>query len=195
MWRRLALVVIIIVAVLGSTAALARYAYNSVDVEQSGDSTVTIDFNRDWPFSSRGLIEGVTFNATVEIRNATVFMLWMPSLHHELFVDDEYIGRAAPNPSMWLGPRDEKRVPVSAYVSGDALPLVVLELILSGGSIDIRVQSTGKVAGITVKNTTVVTAVVRNGGLTFEVANGYAVNALPSTPALPIHRAGLPDGA
>ena len=195
MWRRLALIVIIIVAVLGSMATLARYAYNSVSAEPYGDSTVTVDFNRDWPFSSRGLIEGVTVDMTVEIRNTTVFMLWIPSLHHELFVDDEYIGRAAPNPSMWLGPRDEKRVPVSAYVSGDALPLVVLELILSRGSIDIRVQSTGKVAGITFKNTTVATAVVRNGGLTFEVANGYAVNALPSTPALPIHRAALLHGA
>jgi len=195
MWRRLALTVIVIVAVLGSMAALARYAYNSVDVKQSGDSTVTIDFNRDWPFSSRGLIDGVTVDVTVEISNPTVFMLWMPSLHHELFVDEEYIGRAAPNPSMWLGPRDEKRVAVSAFVSGDALSLVVLELILSMGSIEIRVQSTGKVAGITINKTTVVTADVRNGGLTFEIANGYPADPLPSTPALPIHREGWVHGA
>ncbi len=165
--RRLVWFCIILAVVVAGVGVLAFYGYSGVKLEPTGDGTLTVELNPDWPGSGR-LIAGVTVDMTIDARNSTFVPLWAPVLDHELFVGDEYIGDAERTPSMWLGPRGREPVAVSAFVPRDALPTVILELILSGGNIDVTVESTATVAGVTFTIPTTVSLAIADQSLSFK---------------------------
>ncbi len=162
--------ILIIVAVLVVVGVgILRFGYNGVTIDPGDNSTITVEINEDWP-DSGSLILGATVETSAHIRNPAFLPLYVPALEHALFVGDEFVGDAEPTSSMWLGPRSENDLPVSAFLPRESLPAILLELILSGGSIDITVESTGSIAGISFTKTTTITYIVRNPVLSLRSA-------------------------
>ncbi len=162
MRRRIVWAIVIIAVLICAAAALGFHGYSSVGIKSAGDGWLTVEFNPDWPGTGQRPVAGVSVNLTVDVRNSTFVTLWSPKLDHDVFIGDEYITSTEPTPSMFVGPWARKSVPVYAFVPRGALTRAILELITSGGSVEMRLVSTGKVAGITITYTSTASVTVRN---------------------------------
>ena len=162
MRRKVMWVIVSITVLICATAVLTLHSYSSVSIKSAGDGWLTVEFNPDWPGTGQRPVAGVSVNLTVDVRNSTLVTLWSPKLDHEVFIGDEYITSTEPTPSMLVGPWAKKSVPVYAFVPREALTRAILELISSGGSVEVKLESSGKVAGMTFTYTSTASATVRN---------------------------------
>jgi hypothetical protein len=146
--RKALWVFLILAAVTGAIFGMIFYGYSSVEVKSSGNSTLVIELDED-----RGrfdpLIESVTVETTVDVHNNSFVPIFIPSMEHNLSVNGETVGGPIHTPSMWIGSWGKESVPVSTSVPREALPGIILGYIVSGGDFDITVQSTVRIAGVT----------------------------------------------
>jgi LEA14-like dessication related protein len=164
------------------------YGYNSVEFDSSGVNTLVIEFNErtgslfksgnmtlgEWLRERDHILKGIRIEGTVDVHNTTFVPLFVPDLEHNLSIDSELIGSTIHTPSFWMAPWGNETVPVSASVPRDQLPGMILRYIYSGGNIDITVESTTKIAGISINKTQT---------LPFRVTNPIITVLLGSNPA------------
>jgi hypothetical protein len=165
--RRILWTCAIVASAVVAFVVLVVYGYGSVGVEQSGESLLVVDLNSEWTLSDlrdpeTPLIRGMTANATVDVRNSTFVPLYLPAMEHQMSVGGEPVGSPLSTPSMWLGPWGKDSMEVSTYIPREELPGLIMEYLLSGGDIDMTVESTGEVAGYTITRTQTVPYVVSN---------------------------------
>jgi len=170
-------VMLIVAVVIAVFAGLAVYAYNSIEVDSSGINTLVLEFGDGnetlagalgnltlgkWLTEGVRIIQGVRIDGTVDVRNPFFLPLYVPALEHNLSIEGEPIGSPIRTPSFWLSPGGNNTVAVSTTVPRDLLPGIILRYIFSGGSIDITVESTTEVAGISVTKTQTIPYTVTN---------------------------------
>ena len=157
----------IFVAVIVAIVGLAVYGYTSLEVEQSGQSMLVVEINRDWRSSQGPLIRGVTAETTIDVRSSTFTPLYVPAMEHQLWIGGEPVGSPLQTPVMWLRPWGNRSLAVSTFIPREELPGLVGVYLLSGGDIDITVESSGTVAGSSVTWTQTVPFTVSNPTLSF----------------------------
>lgn len=156
--RKFIWVLLIVGIVVGIIISLASYGYASIEVNSSGNSTMVFEYEGDVD-SLLDLLtpESVTVETTVDVHNNSFVPLYIPALEHNLSISGKSLGSPVYTQSIWLGPWGNETVPVSTSIPGNALPRILLqyikEYIQSGGSLDITVQSTARVAGVTLSRT------------------------------------------
>ena len=177
MLRVLGIVLLILLVLAGATAGLAYYGYSNLEVEFGEFTGLQPEFSIDAD-SLREAMEGLTvleklsvlrqyldevgIEATGELHNSTFVPLYIPPLDHELYVDGELLGGPVHTESMWLGSQETLSVPVEVRMPVAELPPRVIQLVYSGGSIDVTVESAGMVGPFPVSTTSVVSITVAN---------------------------------
>ncbi|UCC60780.1 MAG: hypothetical protein JSW38_06015 [Dehalococcoidia bacterium] len=156
--RKFIWVLLILAVAVGIIISLASYGYGSVGVNSSGNSTLIFEYEGDVD-SLRDLLkpDNVAIETTVDVHNNSIVPVYIPALEHNLSLNDRPLCDTVYTPSIWLGPWGNATVPVSANIPGNALPRVMLqyiqEYVKTGGSVDVKVQSTARIAGITLTRT------------------------------------------
>jgi len=139
---------LILAVVTGVILGMVFYGYSSVEVDSSGNSTLVLDLDKD-----RGrfdpLIKSVTVETTVDVHNNSFVPIYIPAMEHNMSINGKPVGSPIHTPSMWIGSWGNESVPVSTSIPREALPGIILGYIISGGNIDITVQSTARIAGFT----------------------------------------------
>lgn len=164
---RFVLIPAVCAAVLVTIVALAVFGYTGVDVGQSGDSLLVVEINRDWRSSQGPLIRGVTAETTIDVRSSTFTPLYVPAMEHQLLIGGEPVGSPLQTPVMWLRPWGNQSLPVSVFIPREDLPGLIVWYLVSGGDLDITVESAGTVAGRSVTWTQTVPFTVSNPSLSF----------------------------
>ncbi len=146
--RKALWIFLILAVVTGVVIGMIVYGYSSVEVDSSGNSTLVLELDKD-----RGrfdpLIESVTVETTVDVHNNSFVPLYIPAMEHNMSMNGKPIGSPIHTPSMWIGSWGNESVSVSTSIPREALPGIILGYIVSGGDVDITVQSTARIAGFT----------------------------------------------
>lgn len=156
--RKFIRVLLILAVIAGIIVGLAYYGYGSIEVKTSGNRTLLLEYNEDID-SLRDLLlpESVTIEMTVDVHNTSFVPLYIPALEHNLSIKGKPLGSTVYTQSIWLGPWGNETIPVSTSIPGDVLPRIFLqyiqEYIYSRGSVDITMQTTARIAGITLTRT------------------------------------------
>jgi hypothetical protein len=144
--------------VVGIIISLASYGYGSIEVKSSGNSTLVFEYEGEID-TLRDLLrpESVTVETIVDVHNNSFVPLYIPALEHNLSLNGKPFCDTVYTESIWLGSWGNETVPVQTSIPGNALPLIFLqyiqEYVQSGGSVDITVQSTASIVGVTVTRT------------------------------------------
>ena len=156
--RKFIWVLLILGMVVGIVISLASYGYGSIEVKSSGNSTLVFEYEGEID-ALRDLLrpESVAIVTTVDVHNNSIVPLYIPALEHNLSLNGKPLCDTVYTDSIWLGPWGNETVPVSTSIPGNELPGIMLqyiqEYIQSGGNVDITVQSTASIAGVTVSRT------------------------------------------
>jgi len=180
-WKAIVTVVVML-AVLGLVAGLGYHGYSRLEVSASRPTSPIerfgFDFDReggsaldtlrnltfdDWVKLVALIIEGVEVEATVTMQNRTFVPLYVPAIDHQIYLEGHRFGTPVRTPSILLHSWEKREIPVSITLTLGDVPPAVLALLhstVSGGKVDLTVESTARWGLLTFKRTTVMTITV-----------------------------------
>ena len=176
-WRAIVTVVVML-AVLGLVAGLGYHGYSRLEVTATRPTSVVEQFEvehgsvldtlksftvDDWVKLIALAIEGVKVEATVSMHNRTFVPLYIPAIDHQIYLEGHRFGSPVRTPSIVLHSWEKREIPVSVTLTLADLPPAALALLhseVSGGKVDLTVESTAKVGLLTYKKTTTLTITV-----------------------------------
>ena len=161
---RLIVIIIIIGAIVVGTQV---YGYSSLKTDFSA-SNVSPKFNASAESIVAGLlsvfqgnmlgavssfVQGLQVDGTLTLKNGSIFPLYLPSMQHKIEINGTPTQNAISTNAMWIAPEGSKTVPFSILIEKTNLPAVALNILGSGGNIDITVESSAVLAGFTITKT------------------------------------------
>ena len=177
MLKVLAIVLVVLIIIGGIVIGVAAYGYSNVNTQFSGVTGIQPEYATDlgsilaalgqvalgnWLGAAKQFVSGVTIEGTIDFMNPNIIPLRIPTMEHKLYIGGESIGTTLKTPSMWLGARAQKSVPVRTTIPVDDLPSILVEYIYSGGSLDVSIESSIRMGTFSFSKTSKVTASVSN---------------------------------
>ncbi|MBE0481855.1 MAG: hypothetical protein IBX68_12880, partial [Dehalococcoidia bacterium] len=165
MLRVVGIALLVLLVLAGIAAGLGAYGYSSLDAtfemtslepKYAGNTGSILSALWQAYISGRPIseiLEGLTIAGTVHIHNNSFVPVWIPESDHRVYLGDKAVGDTVHTPAMGLSVREVKTVDISMTIPADDLPDIALEYILSGGKIEVSVESTFEIASFTFSRT------------------------------------------
>ena len=171
--RCFGLVILVLLLLVAIFVGMAGWGYSSLQFELSDVSGIQPEFKMDfqtvvgaaahlllsdWVGAASQFVEGVAIEGTMRIQNHSFMPLFICALEHGLSVNGNPLGDSSlKTPSMWLGPKGTKSVPVEIMVPLEEMPDILVECVYSGGNLNIDLHSTLRLGTFTFGKTSTVT--------------------------------------
>jgi LEA14-like dessication related protein len=192
MLKVLAIVLVVLIIIGGIVIGVAAYGYSNVNTQFSDVTGIQPEYATDlgsiiatlgqvalgnWLGAAKQFVSGVTIEGTIDFKNPNIIPLWIPTMEHKLYFGGENMGTTLKTPSMWLGARAQKSVPVRTTIPVDDLPAILVEYIYSGGSLDVSIESSIRMGTFSFSKTSKVAASINNSVESYKATvNTLSVN-------------------
>ena len=161
----LAIIIIIVVGVIVMGTQI--YGYSSLKTDFSATdvspkfkiNTISIVTGLLSVFQSNLLgavstfIQGLQVNGTLTLKNGSFLPLYLASMKHKIEINGTRTQSAISTSAMWIAPGGSKTETLSILIAKADLPSVALNILGSGGTINISVESSAVLAGFTITKT------------------------------------------
>jgi hypothetical protein len=98
-------------------------------------------------------IQGLQVNGTLTLKNGSFLPLYLASMQHKIEINGTRTQSAISTSAMWIAPGGSKTETLSILIAKADLPSVALNILGSGGTINISVESSAVLAGFTITKT------------------------------------------
>ena len=161
----IAIVIIIVVGVIVIGTQVYGYSSLKTDFSATGVSpkfkinTISIVTGLLSVFQSNLLgavstfIQGLQVNGTLTLKNGSFLPLYLASMQHKIEINGTRTQSAISTSAMWIAPGGSKTETLSILIAKADLPSVALNILGSGGTINISVESSAVLAGFTITKT------------------------------------------
>ena len=162
------LIAIVIIIVVGIIVIVTQvYGYSSLKTDFSATdvspkfkiNTKSIVmglfsvFQRNLLGAVSGFIQGLQVNGTLTLKNGSFLPLYLASMQHKIEINGTRTQSAISTSAMWIAPGGSKTETLSILIAKADLPSVALNILGSGGTINISVESSAVLAGFTITKT------------------------------------------
>ena len=110
-------------------------------------------FQRNLLGAVSGFIQGLQVNGTLTLKNGSFLPLYLASMQHKIEINGTRTQSAISTSAMWIAPGGSKTETLSILIAKADLPSVALNILGSGGTINISVESSAVLAGFTITKT------------------------------------------
>jgi hypothetical protein len=101
----------------------------------------------------QAFIQGLQVNGTLTLKNGSFLPLYLASMQHKIEINGTPTQSAISTRAMWIAPGGSKTETFSILIDKADLPSVALNILGSGGTINISVESSAVLAGFTITKT------------------------------------------
>jgi hypothetical protein len=98
-------------------------------------------------------IQGLQVNGTLTLKNGSFLPLYLASMQHKIEINGTPTQSAISTSAMWIAPGGSKTETFSILIDKADLSSVALNILGSGGAINISVESSAVLAGFTITKT------------------------------------------
>ena len=110
-------------------------------------------FQRNLLGAVSSFIQGLQVNGTLTLKNGTFFPLYLASMQHKIEINGTPTRSAISTKAMWIAPGGSKTETFSILIDKADLPSMALNILGSGGTINISVESSAVLTGFTITKT------------------------------------------
>jgi len=110
-------------------------------------------FQRNLLGAVSSFIQGLQVNGTLTLKNGTFFPLYLASMQHKIEINGTPTRSAISTKAMWIAPGGSKTETFSILIDKADLPSMALNILGSGGNINISVESSAVLTGFTITKT------------------------------------------
>jgi hypothetical protein len=110
-------------------------------------------FQRNLLGAVSSFIQGLQVNGTLTLKNGSFLPLYLASMQHKIEINGTRTQSAISTSAMWIAPGGSKTETLSILIAKADLPSVALNILGSGGTINISVESSAVLAGFTITKT------------------------------------------
>ena len=110
-------------------------------------------FQRNLLGAVSNFIQGLQVNGTLTLKNGSFLPLYLASMQHKIEINGTPTQSAISTKAMWIAPGGSKTETFSILIDKADLPSVALNILGSGGAINISVESSAVLAGFTITKT------------------------------------------
>lgn len=143
-------------------SGVVAYSYSQLEVQVKRVEAIRPAFKIDLGSIALGLlsgnpasilgsvIDGVDIDAEVQVRNGSFMPIYLPKMVHVFTLSGQGAGGHLGTDAMWLMPDETMSFMATVHIPTEEIPAVALNALLGGGQIDVEVESTLQIAGITI---------------------------------------------
>jgi hypothetical protein len=110
-------------------------------------------FQRNLLGAVSSFIQGLQVNGTLTLKNGTFLPLYLASMQHKIEINGTPTQNAICTKAMWIAPGGLKTETFSILIDKANLPSMALNILGSGGNINISVESSAVLTGFTITKT------------------------------------------
>ena len=110
-------------------------------------------FQRNLLGAVSAFIQGLQVNGTLTLKNGSFLPLYLASMKHKIEINGTPTQSAISTKAMWIAPRGSKTEKFSILIDKADLPSMALNILGSGGTINISVESSAVLTGFTITKT------------------------------------------
>ena len=161
----IAIVIIIVVGIIIIGSQIYGYSSLKTDFSATGVSpkfkinTKSIVtgllsvFQRNLLGAVSNFIQGLQVNGILTLKNGSFLPLYIASMQHKIEINGTPTHNAISTGAMWIAPGGSKTAMFSILIDKADLPSVALNILGSGGTINITVESSAVLAGFIITKT------------------------------------------
>jgi hypothetical protein len=110
-------------------------------------------FQRNLLGAVSNFVQGLQVNGTLTLKNDSFLPLYLASMQHKIEINGTPTQSAISTSAMWIAPWGLKTEPFSILIAKADLSTVALNILGSGGNVNISVESSAVLAGFTITKT------------------------------------------
>ena len=110
-------------------------------------------FQRNLLGAASNFIQGLQVNGILTLKNGSFLPLYIASMQHKIEINGTPTHNAISTGAMWIAPGGSKTAMFSILIDKADLPSVALNILGSGGTINITVESSAVLAGFIITKT------------------------------------------